>query len=188
MNGMLNLYVPNKSLDERNYEILEYITTFFDNIDKNDTIYILDPYFEFSKLCSAQRNRQYEQSLSVMIITWLLDANEIHILTKKSLDQCTKNDYPVKFSHPEDKSCNILVARYCHKRNQRSQINQPLELHDRWIIRKNNNISSGLHFGSSLDGIVNKDVTITVFDNIIINKVISRFEELWEEAIRVRRY
>ncbi|HUI29704.1 MAG TPA: hypothetical protein VLX91_05770 [Candidatus Acidoferrales bacterium] len=186
MSGKLDIDLEYTLAEDRNLDVVYHLLTCL-SVNVGDSLMLVDPFFSAVEQLTApmsDKEKSSEKFIWKLFIVSLCESTQnlkIRILTKEPLNYQAGDAYPVIFHIPEFPSCSIEIARYAQSVN-----NYPRSLHDRWILKENGEERKGVHMGPSLADIYDKDVTMTEFDDCMLDEVISRFETVWHLAC-VRR-
>lgn len=174
-------YYEEGRLDEKAITVIGFIVDFF-SAAPLDEFYIMDPYLdpveEIQKPFSEEKaeNEIWSNLLAELAIS---GACVFKIITTREftneLRTKTNPPYDIPFLYPDQdvtiEACKYIETKYCE-----------LSLHDRYILKKNGTECIGLHIGPSLSGIVNKDVSITLYDAEGAAAALESFIDIWEQC------
>ncbi len=166
-----------KSLGDRIDEVVIFIDDFFQP-QKADQFFIMDPYFNvFTALRDPFNNNRLEDTIWSSLITLMAtEGSTFSIITNEQMSIGIPPSI-VEFPKSEDKTVTIEACYYPN-----GTVYGDYTLHDRYILRKNDAMISGLHIGPSLTDIHNKDISITKYETGDARLALDNFIFLWEQC------
>jgi hypothetical protein len=169
------------NLEERRYELISYLEDFFSPL-KGDLYYIVDPYLDVVKsIQNPYKDKLVEDDNWSFLISVLANPDvEFYIITRESIDGIIEVDktppYSLPISHALN-GANVKVCKYIDTKYL------GLSIHDRYILRENNNCIKGIHLGCSLADIYDKDISVTAFSSEGAGLALKYFKQIWDECI-----
>jgi len=182
----------NTTLIVRQKEIVKHILEDFLPPQPGDEFIVIDPFIEFTEaeltsLIKGTRLREWNTYLWFLLeIGLITERGKVRMLSKKHSSRgltrlSTQNIFMIPVESI-DGELDVRLSFYTDREIDDSFSNLPRKLHDRWILRKRDNSTTGLHLGGSLTDIDGKDVTLTTFTDDTAALAAERFEDLWRKA------
>jgi len=176
-----------KPPDDKPIDVIEFMTKKLDP-KTGDRYCIMDPYIDaVQQIEQPFLQHTVEQSNWTFLMSELIKGdNNFKIITRQATSGLTTTNkyppYPILYNATQYPNISIEVCKYIDSKWYK------MAIHDRYILKQDTTGHIGLHIGSSLCDIVDKDVSVTCYSKTDAKLAWEAFDKLWKECVKQKEW